>query len=33
VRSAPISLVRATWQFSRMSLIGAIGRARRLRRS
>lgn len=33
VRSEPISLARATWQFSRMSLIGAIGRARRLRRS
>ena len=33
VRTEPISLVRAAWQFSRMSLIGAIGRARRLRRS
>jgi predicted metal-dependent phosphoesterase TrpH len=33
VRTEPISLVRAAWQFSRMSLIGAIGRARRLHRS
>jgi predicted metal-dependent phosphoesterase TrpH len=33
VRSEPISLARAVWQFSRMSLIGAIGRSRRLRRS
>ena len=33
VRTEPISLVRAGWQFSRMSVIGVIGRARRLRRS
>ena len=33
VRTEPISLARAAWQFSRMSVIGAIGRARRLGRS
>lgn len=33
VTSEPISLVRAAWQFSRMSVIGAVGRARRHRRS
>ncbi len=33
VKTEPISLIRAGWQFSRMSLIGAVGRARRIRRS
>lgn len=33
VQSEPISAWRAAWQFSRMSVIGAVGRARRFTRS
>lgn len=33
IRTEPVGVVRAAWIFSRMSVIGAVGRARRLLRS